>query len=318
MNEIFNLRRFGALAAKYYYENRRTILVFAAVMAIITFLFLTKFKPFSRVYILVSDQQMLNASLAQVKQQFAAVFWTLLSVFSLFTALYSFHDFTSKKKVMQALLLPASTFEKYLLALFNSTIGTFIIFLILFYGVALVAKYETYFGVKGGTIVEDKYVPAENADFVLNETYFPIEIGNVLAVDLEGADYQVKDKEGITRHVDMRVLPAWGWHMLIIFWTFMISLWMWGSITFRKRAFLLTFLVHSIFYLLLTIMVVYGVYLVDMKLGRTDQNAYYGNLYFHSKQVFKELPSMRWFLLLYLLPITYQWVIWLKLKYKQI
>ena len=55
MNEVFEYRRFGALARKYYRENRRLGIIFLGIIGIITFLCLCKFNPFLREYTQVEN-----------------------------------------------------------------------------------------------------------------------------------------------------------------------------------------------------------------------------------------------------------------------
>ena len=73
MNEVFEYRRFGALARKYYRENRRLGIIFLGIIGIITFLCLCKFNPFLREYTQVENP----AEVSDFIQYYKAVLGTI-------------------------------------------------------------------------------------------------------------------------------------------------------------------------------------------------------------------------------------------------
>lgn len=314
MNEIFNIRRFAALVIKFYRENRAVCLFFLAIMAISTFVCINGPTGFlRRAYIFVSTQQELEGTLEHFKQIFAAKYWGLTILFSIFTALYSFRYITSKTKVTRALTLPASNFEKYLLALLNSTLVPLVVTALLFYSIGTISIHK-YVGITGASISEGKFIQNENAGFSENQKNFRVEIGNVFSLNQGTIKYtKAIDKEGRVREVSLNpVLPFWSWHSIPMSWLFIVSVCMWGAISFRKRPLLLILLVHSLLFIILGSITVYCVYKITK-----DWNKSYEGLHFYGTAFAAKEPSPKWILLFYLLPVVYQGVIWWKLKTKQ-
>ena len=133
MNEVFEYRRFGALARKYYRENRRLGIIFLGIIGIITFLCLCKFNPFLREYTQVENPAEVSDFIQYYKGVYRQLFWGLYGLFALVVALHSLRDFVVKDKILNTLLLPASVFEKYVLAFLNSTVVLLVVYLLMFY-----------------------------------------------------------------------------------------------------------------------------------------------------------------------------------------
>ena len=140
MNEVFEYRRFGALARKYYRENRRLGIIFLGIIGIITFLCLCKFNPFLREYTQVENPAEVSDFIQYYKGVYRQLFWGLYGLFALVVALHSLRDFVVKDKILNTLLLPASVFEKYVLAFLNSTVVLLVVYLLMFYALASVAN----------------------------------------------------------------------------------------------------------------------------------------------------------------------------------
>ena len=77
MNEVFEYRRFGALARKYYRENRRLGIIFLGIIGIITFLCLCKFNPFLREYTQVENPAEVSDFIQYYKGVYRQLFWGL-------------------------------------------------------------------------------------------------------------------------------------------------------------------------------------------------------------------------------------------------
>ena len=107
MNEVFEYRRFGALARKYYRENRRLGIIFLGIIGIITFLCLCKFNPFLREYTQVENPAEVSDFIQYYKGVYRQLFWGLYGLFALVVALHSLRDFVVKDKILNTLLLPA-------------------------------------------------------------------------------------------------------------------------------------------------------------------------------------------------------------------
>ncbi|NCE71696.1 hypothetical protein D1136_02050 [Odoribacter sp. Z80] len=318
MKEIFDICRFKALAWKYYRENMKTILIFLGVMVVVTFMVVCKFNPFRMEYTsLYTGSNYLD----RYYGMFAKIFWGLLGFFLLFAASYSFADFMSGKKSFGALLLPASSFEKLLLAILNSTVVVFLLHVAVFYSVAHVACSYKYTGFKEA----DKIAVAESwSGFsypVLTsgaEIVHP-KVGNVFSVVdrfSESSAYtrEVEDGTGVRKERTVYFTPFVVWNLLIMYWLYFVFVFMWGSITFRKRSALLTILVHGLFFLFLG-WLVYRVGTVFWKIPREEAMLY--GLYFYNTGELVPL-SASWLLLLYIVPLTYVGIIWKKLKNKQV
>lgn len=83
---------------------------------------------------------------------------------------------------------------------------------------------------------------------------------------------------------------------------------------FPEASFYIDFLVHVIFLLAL---VAVSVWLGNKLFGAEPQMKPY-ELSFYGGEVLPDLPSFRWLLVFYIFPLTYQAVIWIKLKTKQV
>ena len=103
-------------------------------------------------------------------------------------------------------------------------------------------------------------------------------------------------------------------NMVVIWFLYVMSVGMWGSVTFRKHPFILTFLVHVIFLLALVTVSVW----LGNKLFGAEPQMKPDELSFYGGEVLPDLPSFRWLLVFYIFPLTYQAVIWIKLKTKQV
>lgn len=310
MNEIFNIRRFGALTVKFYRENMKTNLLFITVLALLTFLCVCKFNPFRIEYFSLYEDVT-----QRMRDFYTRVFWGVLWASSLFVAVYSFREVMSKHKAVNALLLPASVFEKYLLVFLHSTVVILLLNLLVFYSTASLARSYKYVGMEKVVLTESWFGMKIPKALPGQETVRP-EIGNVFEFGKDHALFSatITDPDGTVGMKEYRISKALSWNLLLVFWFFHVSLFMWGSITFRKRTVLLTILTH---------IAVWGI------LGWLAVK--WADLIYRSRPglfVIKDLwfvPSNPdlwfspwWLMTLYIFPVTYFTVIWLKLKNKQV
>lgn len=305
MNEIFDIRRFGALTAKFYRENMKTNLIFIAVMMVVTFLCVCKFNPFQREYFMLSDA---GDILARYQRLYAFVCWGLFGLFSVFVASRAFIEVMSRSRATTALLLPASSFEKYLLVVIHSTVVVLLVHLVIFYGMAMIASSYKYVGIDVGI---------EEADFTKGVLFgnqqvlgpgqkvVYLEVGNVFTA--------------ASRYLfDRFSSPALQCNLLAALWTSVVGVFIWGSITFRKRSVLLTILVHALAFLLIGglafLFVIFNLKSVD----RSESMLY--DLFFWGTKIdpFRNIPSWWWQVSHYIFPLTYFTVIWYKFKNKQV
>ena len=310
MKEIFNIRRFWALAVKFYRENMKTNLLFIAVLVLFTFLCVCQFNPFRIEYF-----SSYEGSLSRMKYFYMQVFWGILWISSLFVAVYSFREVMSKHKSVNALLLPASVFEKYLLVFLHSTVVILLLNLLVFYSTASIARTYKYVGMENVDITEGwfgmkipKPVPGQNV--------VRPEIGNVFDFGKDSRLFSatVSDADGNVGEKEYRMTKALSWNLLVIFWLFNVGFFMWGSITFRKRTVLLTILTHLV---VLGALGWIAVKWADMIYRSRPTSFTIKDLW-----IVPSNPdiwfSPWWLMTLYIFPVTYFIVIWLKLKNKQV
>ena len=300
-----------ALARKYYRENRRLGIIFLGIIGIITFLCLCKFNPFLREYTQVENPAEVSDFIQYYKGVYRQLFWGLYGLFALVVALHSLRDFVVKDKILNTLLLPASVFEKYVLAFLNSTVVLLVVYLLMFYALASVTSSYKFTGLNRLEYVSGSFgnqVPAMTPGQEVVHT----EIGNVFNFSeggyLMNISYDQKELNygKLTNGIVV--------NMVVIWFLYVMSVGMWGSVTFRKHPFILTFLVHVIFLLALVAVSVW----LGNKLFGAEPQMKPDELSFYGGEVLPDLPSFRWLLVFYIFPLTYQAVIWIKLKTKQV
>lgn len=316
MNEIFDIRRFGALAVKFYRENMKTNLIFMAVMAVVTFLFVCGFNPFLIEYSQATDADMQATLLAKYKNMYATVFWVLFGCFSVFVASRAFRVLMSRLRAASVLLLPASSFEKYLLVVLHSTVVLLVVHLAIFYGTATIASSYKY------AIVEEMNFEGETSLF-RNRILAPSpgkeimysEVGNVFsATDKELSD-NIFPERTYHSNDNWHMSDCLRWNLMIILWTFIVGVFMWGSITFRKRSVLLTVLVHALAFLLIGWLTYLFVEEFMKNMWDYPTELYRVSFLF---RITNHYPSSWWLALLYIFPLTYWSIIWYKFKNKQV
>ena len=325
MKEIFDIRRFGALAWKFYRENAKTILIFLGVMIVVTFVVECGFNPFKPEYKALGEGYDKARYFGNFAGKFAGMFWGLLGLFSIFVAGYSFKEVMSKKKASSVLLLPASSFEKMLLATLNATVVVVLLHLAVFYGTANVAcsfKYAAYDRSAVESFTESWF--GNNVPVLKEgEKWIRPEVGNVFGFVrklskkvMYGKVVERKEDGTIARVEEVYFSPFLLWNLLMIYWTYFVFVFMWGAITFRKHSALLTVLLHICCFLLLGWLTyeVSGAWC--WHIPKEDKSLY--GLYFYTTKLSPELLSPYWLLLSYVFPLTYLGIIWKKFKTKQV
>lgn len=306
MKEIFNINRFGALWLKTNRENLKANLILLAAMAVVIFLCLCKFSPFAPEYSVVDSEASVSAFMAKQAVRQYAVFWGVMFFFSVVVAARSFKDVMSPYKAINTLLLPASSFEKYLLAFLNSTVFFFVVYVLLFYGLDWLVNTYKYCGINQAhytTGLLGMRVP----EIGEGQQLLRPSLVNVLDFSTRDNGFSLVTDSGYP----FSSYNAAGRLYVLCFWLYLTAIFMWGSITFRRRTVLLTSLLH----LLLFLGIGYAIYLIVH--GTID--IYTKELAYRPAITMKqEMPSPYWGLLFYLLPVMYFWVAWIKLIRKQL
>lgn len=317
MKDIFNINRFWALVVKYYRENMRTNVIFLTVMLVITWFVVNK-GSFSVEYVSVPDAQGLENFIRSYKELYASSFKSLLVIFCMAAGFHSLKNYTSSSRCLSALLLPASNFEKYLLSVLHSTLMVGVVFLGIFYATVWVTSTYKYVGVKQWNFETAGWLGGETLMMTEGQELYHTEVGNVFVlsnsplIKVNQKSFWEKVVMKNFRNADTGI----NWNMNIIWWTFLISVCMWGAITFRRRAPLITFLIHIALYI--------GLFVVFVSLGNWLFSGRHGDISLYDLIFVKGhigaivTPSANMLLLLYVFVIGYQWVIWKKLQTKQL
>ena len=120
MNQVFSFERFKLLVAKHWADNKKryglSILAFAGLLTI-WYLFA----------LFLEEENALDADVQ------LSTFYLFLFVTGTFYASQYFRDLSSKPRASNFLLLPASTFEKFLCSILFTIVLFFIIFTSIFY-----------------------------------------------------------------------------------------------------------------------------------------------------------------------------------------
>ena len=165
MNQFFNIKRFANYAAYDMRTNYKRYLIAVAIGAIGIFLL---------TYLLLVSN--MNTGLGaertfipidEISPIMAGVFSICLILFFPIFLLLSFPALSGKKSTMNYLLVPASTFEKYLLEFFIRIIVGFSLFLLIFYLMAnfAIISYEAFLNVRFADAVANHQLSISIARF---------------------------------------------------------------------------------------------------------------------------------------------------------
>ena len=317
MKDRFNGSRFLALAKKDYRENMLFNLIFIAIMLVAILLAVTQGNPFQVEYSYLPNERIKSDYISHYKDLYIQIFWGLFVVFSACYALRSFRGIMQPDRTLANLMLPVSNLERYLLAFLNSTVVIFIVYLLLFYGVTSITNSYKYVGLKEFSFVTGGWFGNELPQFGPGQEVTHTEIGNIFQVVSEN---QIKIQQAYSGgHIANSFIPfsVLGiWCIAISCWLGVISMFMWGAITFRKYAFLLTLLIQVLVTLRLGVLGFWIIGQMAKEVNISTVSLYDLGIY-GSPETY-QLPSWYWLCCGVLFPVGYQLVIWLKLRTKQI
>ncbi len=205
-------------------------------------------------------------------------------------ATLSLKGYRASNLSMKDVLMPISTFERYLFALLTSTVVCFVLFNLIFWVASSYAESLFYFS-------EDSMSCSFRGLF-----------GNsTLPLDASFTQRDIFSYRALVEHFSS------GKESVLFFLCFaiygslaFISAIMWGVVSFAKSGEMYTFLIH----IALFVALMYGSYLMQQWATDVPYTTYDG-LYFWGNY---SKPSIHWVHLAAIPTILYQWVVWRKLK----
>lgn len=285
MNELFNIKRFGNLVARYYRENKKRNLLYISLLAICLFLVLSQ-NPFHVIYIGVSSMDGVGIGIQQ-----QAVYWSMLLVFSVFYGATGLREYRRKTTAVSALMLPASTFEKYLLGMLNVTVVFFAVYTVVFYAVDFaVLQFKAAYFISG-----DPEVFVSLA--ALRKVHPDVEI---LRPALENVFV-------------FRESSSWMLFCMVCFILFTQAAFLWGSLTFKRNVVVFTTLIH------LLILLGLGTVVAPLVEHWNAPSFFsYVNVGASSLEIQPYSTSSYWLLVCLVYPLTYLAVVFWQLKRRQV
>ena len=191
MNQFFNIQRFAKYTAYDVRTNYKRYLIAVAIGAIGIFL-LTYFFVFTSISTGSGFEERLLRNNFEVPSAATAIFmFCLLFFFSTFLLL-SFPALSGKKSTMNYLLVPASTFEKYLLEFFIRIIVGFGLFLLVLYLMAnfAIIAYESFLNFRFADIVANHQRSISVERFAFADAIRPF-LGNIREEEMKMVWYVI-------------------------------------------------------------------------------------------------------------------------------
>lgn len=239
MNEIFNINRFGLLIKKFYRENLRFHLLLVALMVVAIWLSLCSGNPFRMEYYYGATHWVEHSQSAISSIQYG-VFWFFLVVFSIYYTSRAFRSYMDQGKAVTAFLLPASVFEKYLVVFFYSVIVFVGVYCLVFYAVDwCVLQYRIGYviGEREGSGLEVFSLYGAVLDRFAGQEVLRADVVNVFKISpVNGGNVN------FGRPMSYSLISCG----VVLVLLSIQSLYMLGSIVFRKHSVLLTSLLQSI------------------------------------------------------------------------
>ncbi len=285
MNNVFDIKRFFRYARMNYLYNKGQYLGTIGVVAFVLFWKLCNFNLLAETY------KGYSSGLNRLMDDFTLGFYMWGALFVVFIIKVSMRGINGQSLSMQDMLIPVSTFERYIFAILNSTVVATVVYVIIFQVVS--------------TYVESMYLFSEDGHIftgILGVSQEVIESGGYTQ-ECHISLWEVVSNGIVVSKIPTSVVVS---SLLLIYTTF-ISAFMWGEITFRNRwAVLLTFLSH---------MAVVVVAIAIFQIPSYDMLYSVPRLHIVSNHSeFFEQNIIYFICALYMLPITYQWVVWKKFK----
>ncbi len=286
MNNIFDIKRFCRYALMNYSNDKLKYIGLAIGVAFIVAANCCGFRWQYQTGVFDADDMLTGFS----SGFFIAVLFPSLAIVEL-----SLGGYKSSSLSMRDIMLPVSSFERYLFALLNSVVVSALIGLFVFMCVSNLVESMFYFDDAGNYIftgwvdfgkhtIGSEYHHAEifSLKILTEEMFRPLYIGKVPMISLI--------------------------YVQICNYLFYISILMWGRITFGKKGGIRSLVLHIVLLVLAAFIVTGTLALIDLKPAGYD-------LFVHGYSSLGENPILQCALYSLIVPfIVYQWVIWKKIK----
>lgn len=286
MNNIFNLTRFSNFALmNYWYHKKQYLGVMAATVVILLIVLCEGNFTFTAV-----SWESNRLPIDRVINIFSRGFYFVGPLFTLMFIRISMQGINGRALTMHDMLIPVSTFERYIFAILNSTIVAVVVYVLLFQLTSTFVESMYLFSDNGYAF---KGFLGYNGDTIVNGGF--VNECNISLSDV------------ITNAIHPNSSKAVEINFYILSYTLLVSIFMWGEITFQSAgAPLKTALLH----------IVAGAFAVGLFAYTSFKTIYPVAGIQVSFDMMESVNKYEIFLvmILYILPITYQWVIWKKLK----
>ncbi|MFI3258907.1 MAG: hypothetical protein R3Y16_02290 [Rikenellaceae bacterium] len=142
MNDIFNLNRFVSYAKLHYYNRRGTYAILLAVALFFVITLCCNMNPFKMLKETIGSSKYIIAS---VRSTFYTAFFLVGAIFIGLFVEFSLSSFDKQSGggcfTMKDMLIPVSTFERYIFVILNSTVVALSLYLVIFWiGSSLVER----------------------------------------------------------------------------------------------------------------------------------------------------------------------------------
>lgn len=288
MSNIFNLKRFGRYALLNYWFHKRQYLSAIAGVMVMLMIFLCNFKFAFTAVTWESNRLPID----RIIDDFTSGFYIAGLLFTVWIIGVSMRGINGISLTMHDMLIPVSTFERYLFAILNSTMVATLVYIVVFQLVS--------------TCMESMYLFSDNG-YVFKGFIGYNEEAVVNGGFVNECHLSLKEivSNGFPSYTDVpRNIVI---NSIMILYTLTISIFMWGEITFQNRgAVVLNILVH----------LAIGAAIVALFVLSPNETTYRTGALHVSYVVddFIKNNAIYALCLLYSLPIAYQWVVWKKLK----
>ncbi len=292
MNNTFNFKRFALYARKHYWENRKSYILL--LLAVMVGVYSIEIKGLID-DVATTNSQLIDSWMSGITQRFYSAFFIMLSIFTISITYLSIKGSKGQNLKMDGMLLPISFQEKFWFAIFNIMVVGNIVFFAGFYIVTSYVDTLYYF-------TESAYV---FKGFISDDIIMPygLEIEDMKNSQLFSLDKFFK-------------WNTFTYYIPIIFvYLYTVSTLMWFTISFPKlnqaKAIIINYFSHA---LLIVISIFALTYIAQNAIGDIMDIQHKNVQVVFDLSQFIFYSKVEYIYILCLLPITYFWCAWKKLK----